>query len=244
MLFGGHQRNRPEIRGPQAVGGSCWIRLYRTSSTLANLVQLTPTLGDVRAIRYDPDDVAGATRMPFTEIQTDRLVLRELAASDAHRIFAYRSRPEVSRFQSWGTQSRNEIQGYIAGLSGTEPGTPGSWYQIGIVLRSGGELIGDCSFRVLDTEPRQAEFGIALAPEHQSKGYATETLRALLNYLFVKLGKHRAFGSVDPRNVRSIRLMQQLGMRKEAHFIKSLWFNGEWVDNIIFAMLASDWKSA
>jgi RimJ/RimL family protein N-acetyltransferase len=188
-------------------------------------------------------DKAGGNLMSFTAILTERLALRELRASDATRIFEYRSRPEVSRFQSWGTQSRDEIQAYISGLSATEPGKPGSWYQIGITLRSTGELIGDCGFHVLEAEPRQAEVGITLAPEYQSQGYATEALRALLDYLFVKLGKHRAFGSVDPRNVQSIRLMQRVGMRNEAHFVKSLWFKGAWVDDMIFAMLASDWKS-
>ena len=181
--------------------------------------------------------------MPFFDIVTERLLLRDLQGSDAPRVFAYRSHPEVSRFQSWGTESGDEISSYIATLPTMEPGTPGAWYQLGIELRSSSELIGDCGFRVLDSEPRQAEVGIALALESQSKGYAAEALRALLDYLFVKLDKHRVFGSVDPRNVRSIRLMERLGIRKEAHFVQSLWFKGEWVDDMIFAMLASDWKS-
>jgi RimJ/RimL family protein N-acetyltransferase len=180
--------------------------------------------------------------MPFTQIQTERLMLRDLQASDAQRIFDYRSRPEVSRFQLWGSESSEKIHSYIEDLAGTEPGTPGVWYQVGINLLSSDELIGDCGFRVLEAEPRQAEFGIALAPEFQSKGYATEALRALLDYLLVTLGKHRVIGSVDPRNVRSIKLMQQAGMRQEAHFIRSFWFKGEWVDDMILAMLASDWK--
>ncbi len=182
--------------------------------------------------------------MPFNKILTERAALRELTASDAQRIFEYRSRPEVARFQSWGTESCHEIQAYISGLSALEPGTPGSWYQVGIVLQSSDKLIGDCGFRVLESDPRQAELGIALSPVYQAKGYATEALRALLNYVLVDLGRHRVFGSVDPRNIRSIRLMQRVGMQQEAHFVQSLWFNGEWVDDLIFAMLASDWKSA
>lgn len=179
----------------------------------------------------------------FAEILTERLELRDLEVSDTQRIFEYRSRPEVSRFQSWGTQSADGIQLYLRDLSKTEPGRPGSWYQIGIILRSSGELIGDCGFQVLETEPRQADVGIALAPEFQGRGYATETLRALLDYLLVALGKDRVFGSVDPRNVRSMRLLQRVGMRKEAHRVKSLWFKGEWVDDAIFAITASEWKS-
>ncbi len=182
--------------------------------------------------------------MTFTEILTDRLVLRKLEASDAGKIFEYRSLPEVSRFQSWGTQARDEVDLYIRNLPNIEPGTPGCWYQIGITLGSSGELIGDCGFRALAADPRQAELGIALAPGHQGKGHATEVMRALLDYLLITNGKHRAFGSVDPRNARSISLMKRVGMRKEAHFVKSLWLKDEWVDDMIYAMLATDWKSA
>jgi RimJ/RimL family protein N-acetyltransferase len=178
----------------------------------------------------------------FEEIQTQRLTLRALENRDARKIFDYRSCPEVSRFQSWGTDSPYAIESYIMGLAAVEPGTPGLWYQIGITL-STAELIGDCGFRVLECEPRQAEIGIALAPEFQRRGYATEALRALLRYLFVKLGKHRVVRSVDPRNLSSMRVLQRIGMREEAHFVKSLWFKGEWVDDIIFAILASDWES-
>ena len=190
--------------------------------------------------RRSSDDNLAA--IMFAEILTERLALRDLEVSDTQRIFEYRSRPEVSRFQSWGTQSADGIQLYLRDLSKTEPGRPGSWYQIGIILRSSGELIGDCGFQVLETEPRKADVGIALAPEFQGRGYATETLRALLDYLLVALGKDRVFGSVDPRNVRSMRLLQRVGMRKEAHRVKSLWFKGEWVDDAIFAITASEWK--
>lgn len=179
----------------------------------------------------------------FEEILTRHLILRDLEASDTQTIFQYRSRPEVSRFQSWGTQSGDEIRSYISGLSAGQTGKPGSWYQVGIALRSDGKLIGDCGFHVPESEPSQAEIGIALAPEFHGRGYATETLRALFDYLFVTLGKHRVFGSVDPSNSRSVRLMQRVGMRKESHSIKSVWFKGEWVDDVIFALLASDWIS-
>lgn len=179
----------------------------------------------------------------FAEITTERLALRDLEMNDAPRIFEYRSHPDVSRFQSWGTESAAAIQSYIRGLSETAPARPGSWYQIKIILLSSGDLIGDCGFQVLEAEPRHAEVGIALAPEFQGQGYAKEALRALLNYLLVGLDKDRVFGSVDPRNLRSIRMLERVGMRKEAYRVKSLWFKGELVDDAIFAITASEWKS-
>jgi RimJ/RimL family protein N-acetyltransferase len=182
--------------------------------------------------------------MPFSTIVGERIALRQLVPGDAAKIFAYRSRPEVSRYQSWGIDTEAGIRAQVEGLRAAEPGLPGGWFQIGVALRSSGELIGDCGFHIAEAEPRQAEFGISIDPAFQNRGYATEALRALLNYLLVDLGKHRAFASVDPRNLRSIALMQRVGMRQEAHFVRSLWFKGEWVDDMIFAVLASDWRSA
>jgi len=180
----------------------------------------------------------------FPEILTERLALRDLEPNDGPRVFAYHKHPDVSRFQSWGTESVDVVQSYIRGLATIEPGTPGSWYQVGIFLRAGGKLIGDCGFRVLESDPEQAEIGITLAPEFQGKGYATEALQAILDYLLVMLEKHRVFGSVDPRNVSSMRLLPRVGLRQEAHFVKSLWFRGEWVDDVIFAILANEWRAS
>jgi RimJ/RimL family protein N-acetyltransferase len=180
----------------------------------------------------------------FSEIKTERLSVRNLEANDGPRVFSYHRHPDVARFQSWGTESVDVIQTYIRGLSSMEPGTPGKWYQVGIYLREGDKLIGDYGFRVLTDIPEQVEIGITLAPEFQGKGYATEALSALLTYLFGDLKKHRVFGSVDPRNQSSMRLLERIGMRKEAHFVKSLWFRGEWVDDVVYAMLAEEWTPA
>lgn len=190
-----------------------------------------------------PDyDAATLSEMMFPEIITQRVALRDLEANDGPRVFAYHRRPEVSQFQSWGTESVDIVQSYIRSLASVEPGKPGQWYQTGIFLLDGGKLIGDCGFRVLTDDPEQAEIGMTLAPEFQGKGFATEAMRALLNYLFATLDKHRVFGSVDPRNVSSLRLLERVGLRKEAHFVKSLRFRGEWVDDMIFAMLAEEWN--
>jgi RimJ/RimL family protein N-acetyltransferase len=180
----------------------------------------------------------------FQEIITDRLALRDLEPSDGPRVFAYHKHPEVSRFQSWGTESVDAVQSYIRRLSAVDPAACAGWYQVGIFLRTSGKLIGDCGFRPLASSPEQVEVGITLAPEYQGQGYAGEALRALLNLLFAALNKHRVVGSVDPRNHSSIRLLERVGMRQEAHFVKSLWFKGEWVDDVIFAMLADEWQSA
>ncbi len=170
-------------------------------------------------------------------------MLRELRPDDAETIFAYRSHPDVARYQSWEPASADEVRMFVARQSHAQPFAPGSWHQLGIALRSTDTLIGDCGVHVLADEPRQAELGITVAAEHQRRGYASEALRALLAVLFGERGMHRVYGSVDPRNGASIALLHRAGFRQEAHLRESLWFKGEWTDDLIFAMLRREWHT-
>jgi RimJ/RimL family protein N-acetyltransferase len=177
------------------------------------------------------------------DIVTERLVLRALRPGDAEAMFAYRSDPEIMRYQGWDPETPADVHEFIAGLAMDEPFAPGTWRQHAITLRATGELLGDCGVHVPADKPEQAEFGITLATEFQRHGYASEALRALLPLVFDTLGKHRAFASVDPRNAPSIALFERAGFRKEAHHVESLWLMGEWVDDVIFAMLAREWRA-
>jgi RimJ/RimL family protein N-acetyltransferase len=177
----------------------------------------------------------------FQEILTDRLLLRALLPDDAENMFAYRSHPEVLQYQFWHPQSLEEIQLFISKMATREFNTSG-WSQIAIALRNDNRLIGDCGIHVLETDSRIVEIGITISPDYQSNGYATEALNAVLDLLFVRLGKHRIIASVDPRNLPSMALMERIGLRKEGHLVQSVWFKESWVDDVIFAMLASEWQ--
>jgi len=177
------------------------------------------------------------------ELATDRLMLRELHPHDAEAMFVYRADPEIMRYQGWEPESLDDVRTFIDDATNSVPYAPGTWRQLAIVLRSSGELIGDCGVHVSENEPEQAEFGITVATPFQRQGYASETLRALLRITFERLEKHRVYASVDPRNMASIALFARAGFRKEAHFIESLWLMGGWVDDVIFAMLAREWHA-
>ncbi len=81
-----------------------------------------------------------------------------------------------------------------------------------------------------------------LAKEYHGKGYASETIKSVINYLFKTLNKHRVITSIDPLDINSIKLVERIGLRKEAHFKKSLLINNEWVDDIIYATLNEEWS--
>ena len=90
-------------------------------------------------------------------------------------------------------------------------------------------------------EEGQGEIGFIFHPDHQGHGYATEAARALLAHAFDAYGLHRVYGRLEPRNVASARVLEKLGMRREALLIENEWVKGEWQSEAIYALLAREW---
>ena len=82
-----------------------------------------------------------------------------------------------------------------------------------------------------------------MACEHQGKGFATEAVNCLLDYVFGKIAKHRVIAVADTRNAPAVRLLERVGMRREGHFIENIWFKGEWGDEFQYAMLEREWRA-
>ena len=181
--------------------------------------------------------------MAAPEIVTARTRLTQLGGGDAEALFAYRSDPDVGRYQSWVPGSLDDVRRFIAGLESVAYDTPGTWCQLGIRLRDGGRLIGDLGVHVLAADPRQVEIGVTVSPARQRRGFALEAVTGVLDHLFGALGKHRVTASVDPRNGASMALFRRVGMREEAHLRESLWFKGEWADDVVFAVLTGEWEA-
>ena len=176
-------------------------------------------------------------------IITKRLTLARLTADDADTLYAYRSDPSVSRYQNWVPTAPEDVIQFIESQERVVFDTPGTWYQFAIRLRESDRMVGDLGMRFPDEDARQVEIGINIAPSEQRKGYGTEAVRGALGYVLGVLGKHRVFASVDPSNTASISLLKRVGMRQEAHFRESLWIRGEWVDDVVFGILSSEWDT-
>jgi aminoglycoside 6'-N-acetyltransferase len=179
----------------------------------------------------------------FTEIVSERIVLRRFRLDELPALVAYRSMPEVARFQGWpAPYPMTEGADLITRMMSGHPDTPGEWFQFAVALRSSGELIGECGAKTMAPDSQQAELGYTVAPAHQGRGYATEAARALLGYLFGALGKHRVTAYCDPRNAASERVLRRLGMRREGHLVESTWMKGEWTDDLVYALLDWEWR--
>ncbi|MCB2409642.1 GNAT family N-acetyltransferase [Hymenobacter lucidus] len=182
---------------------------------------------------------------PAPLLSTSRLRLRAFQPHDLAAFAAYRAHPEVARFQSWEPYSAEQSAAFVASQTGAAiPAAPGSWVQIGIALLATNELVGDCALCLNADEPRIAEIGITLAPQHQGQGYAAEALRGLLGYCFETLKLHRVVAVTDCLNEGSVRLLSGVGMRREAHFRRNIWFKGAWGDEYVYAALREEWPVA
>lgn len=174
---------------------------------------------------------------------TARLRLDALQAHDAPALFKYRSDETVARFQGWRPADVAEADAFIARQVGTSLETTGRWFQRAIRLRDGGELVGDLGIQLPAEAWQSIEFGISIAPAWQRRGHAGEALRALFSLVFEQMGRHRMHASVDPQNRASLALLRTVGMRQEAHHVESLFLDGEWVDDVIFALLSREWNA-
>jgi RimJ/RimL family protein N-acetyltransferase len=176
-------------------------------------------------------------------LQTARLLLRNLKESDLRDFLEYRSDPEVCRFQGYEPFTEEQGRKYIANLKERKFGAAGKWIQLGIELKGENKLVGDIGLKPDAGEPRIAEFGISLSRQYQGNGYAKEALTEVFDFLFSQSGIHRIIGIVDVENSGVIRLVEKLNFRREAAFVASFCDKGIWRDEYLYAMLASDWKS-
>ena len=174
-------------------------------------------------------------------IKTDRLFIRPIKLDDKELIFEYRSDSITNKYQGWIPESIDDVIEFI-GKVAKKVNLPNTWFQLVILEKETNTLIGDIGIHFLDMENMQTEIGCTLNKNFQAKGYATEALRGVITYLFNNLQKHRITTSIDPSNTNSIKLVERLGFRKEAHFIESLYLNGKWVDDIVYSILEKEWE--
>ena len=105
-----------------------------------------------------------------------------------------------------------------------------------------GRTVGEFMLRLKSLESRQGEIGWSLHPDAQGRGFATEAAREILRLGFDELGLHRMVAGCDARNTASLGVMERLGMRREAELVECEYSKGEWVDEIVCAMLESEWR--
>jgi len=111
-----------------------------------------------------------------------------------------------------------------------------------VVNKKTGDLIGEALLFFRSREHALGEIGYMFHPDHAGHGYATEAARVMLRLGFEEYGLHRIVGRLDARNTASARVLERLGMRREAHFRQNEIIEGERTDEFVYAILRAEWQ--
>jgi RimJ/RimL family protein N-acetyltransferase len=204
-------------------------------------METTLAAGTNSAGRYDRPVVR-----PDYPIRTARLLLRPYSIDDLDALHDIQSRPEVTRYLLFDARDRDEVRAALE--ERIEAGRPGHQggpllLALAVVLPQTEAVIGDAVLFLQSREHRQGEIGYIFHPDHGGRGYATEAARAMLRLGFEAYGLHRIVGRIDARNEPSARVLERLGMRREAHYRQNEIVKGEWTDEVVYAVLEDEWRS-
>jgi RimJ/RimL family protein N-acetyltransferase len=179
---------------------------------------------------------------PAYPIVTERLTLRPFIHADLDDVYAYHRLPDVTRYLYWEPRDRESTaDALVQKMTQTTLADEGDRLTVAVEWPEISRVVGEVNLMWRSREHRQGEVGYVLNPEFQGRGFATEAAREMLRIGFDVLGLHRMFARCDARNKSSVRVMERLGMRREAHFVHDEMFKGEWGDTYVYAMLASEW---
>ena len=110
-------------------------------------------------------------------------------------------------------------------------------------IRFRGELAGVAGLHRIDWPNRRTSIGYWLAEAHQGKGVVTRACAGLLDYVFGELGLHHAEIACAPGNARSCAIPERLGFVREATLRQREWLYDQFVDHVVYGMLASEWAA-
>lgn len=181
---------------------------------------------------------------PDYPLRTARLTLRPFTRGDVDAVFAYRRLDEVALYLFDVALSREECALAIQQRTGQVAlEAEGDKIILAVELTETGALVGEISLIWRSVDARQGEIGWIFNPAYHGHGYATEAANAILDLAFGPGDIHRVAARCDVRNDSSWRLMERLGMRKEAHFREHAIFKSEWDEEFIYAILWQEWHA-
>jgi len=169
-------------------------------------------------------------------IRTERLLLRPFRESDYGDLFEFLSQLEDDEFEGYPGITWENGREHLKYRLGSE-----EFYAI--ELTEAGRVIGNIYCGNRDFAAR--EVGYIVNKRYQQKGYAAEALSAVIAQAF-REGAHRVYAECDPRNVPSWKLLDKVGLRREAHMKQNIWFHRDkngapvWKDTFVYAILENE----
>jgi [ribosomal protein S5]-alanine N-acetyltransferase len=174
--------------------------------------------------------------LPFQNLVSDRLLLRKIDNNDVNEVYALRSNSETMKYIPRPLVTSNEealvhikmIQDKIENSEGI------NW---AITIKGDAKLIGIIGHYRIRWEHFRSEIGYMLLPEYHGKGIITEAIQLMIDYGFNKMNMHSLEAIIDPANIASARVLEKNGFIKEAHLIENEFFDGKFLDTVIYSFV-------
>lgn len=174
------------------------------------------------------------------ELTTERLVLREFVEDDWTAVWAYQVDPRYLRYYHQSTRSEADARAFVQMFVRQQFARPRSKFQLAMILRTSGELIGNCGIRLALGRDGSADLGYEVAPDHWGRGYATEAARAMLAFGFEQLDLRRVTADCIADNRASARVLEKLGMTLVQRQVAAETFKGRAWDVLHYALERAD----
>ncbi len=179
---------------------------------------------------------------PFPNLETERLLLRRVSENDAPEIMELRGNPETMKYIPRPlVKNIDDALAHVVMIDEKIIANEGiNW---AITIKGNPKLIGIIGHYKIQKENFRAEIGYMLLPQFHNQGIISEAIHKVVNYGFEKMKLHSIEAVIDPNNLSSEKVLQKNGFVKEAHILENEFFNGVFIDTVIYSLLNRNFKN-
>lgn len=173
------------------------------------------------------------------QLETPRLILREFHDEDFEAFCEIDSNPQTMRHEP--QEGPDGVRAFLQQAAQEAKTEPRAVYRLAVTIRPADAMRGLVTLALSSEMPRAWEIGWVMHPAEWGRGYAVEAASRLLDFAFHELDAHRIFAFCNAGNRASERVMLKLGMRHEGTTRQTRLLRGEWHDELLYAILESEW---
>jgi len=176
-------------------------------------------------------------------LESEHLIYRQFERGDLDAVSRYHTLPNVQRYVERPTRTGADVA-YALDIMRNQVSLqrPGDTIALAFLTKGDQRLVGQVALHWSDATAGQAEVRFVIDPALSGKGYLSEALTSVFDIAFQQFGIHRIFVRCDGRSHHSMKLLQRLGMRLEAHYREHALFQGEWDEELHYAVLDREWR--
>lgn len=175
------------------------------------------------------------------ELESERLIFKEIVFKDLIHIHQLHSTPEVDEFGTLGIpkdidETKNRVHSMIKAQSEENR----KLFHWKVKIKETNAFIGLAGISLSLDRFQLGEIYYVLHPNFWGNGYGTEVSKKLIRTGFDKFHLHKVEAGVATENIKSIRILEKSGMTREGLRRKILPIRGEWKDNYHYAIVEDD----